>query len=221
MSDYWVSHKKYFCKYCNIYIADDVPSRRQHESGLRHKGNVERFVRGLYKEGERRKHDLEEEKREMARVEQATQAAYAQDVGAGLVKPGGSSASVATRPAPEAKKPVRKPANPYADYTTAESLGITDPDEERRNAEAERRRTQGVAGDWEVVTVGEPSTPADQEADAAVPQPGPSVGVKREAEAIPESEDTRKFRLRRRTVGVGLGEIYDPGLIPVKVKKEE
>lgn len=70
MSEYWVAHKKYFCKYCNIYIADDVPSRRQHESGLRHKGNVERFVRGLYKEGERRKHDLEEEKREMARVEQ-------------------------------------------------------------------------------------------------------------------------------------------------------
>lgn len=70
MSEYWVSHKKYFCKYCNIYIADDVPSRRQHESGLRHKGNVERFVRGLYKAGERRKQDLEEEKREMARVEQ-------------------------------------------------------------------------------------------------------------------------------------------------------
>lgn len=70
MSEYWVSHKKYFCKYCNIYIADDVPSRRQHESGLRHKGNVERFVRGLYKEGEKRKQDLEEEKREMARVEQ-------------------------------------------------------------------------------------------------------------------------------------------------------
>lgn len=70
MSEYWVSKKKYFCKYCNIYIADDVPSRRQHESGLRHKGNVERFVRGLYKTGEKRKQDLEEEKREMARVEQ-------------------------------------------------------------------------------------------------------------------------------------------------------
>ena len=69
MSEYWVSHKKYFCKYCNIYIADDAPSRRQHESGLRHKGNVERFVRGLYKSGEKRKQDLEEEKREMARVE--------------------------------------------------------------------------------------------------------------------------------------------------------
>ena len=69
MSEYWVSHKKYLCKYCNIYIADDAPSRRQHETGLRHKGNVERFVRGLYKAGEKRKQDLEEEKREIARIE--------------------------------------------------------------------------------------------------------------------------------------------------------
>ena len=69
MSEYWVSHKRYFCKYCNIYIADDAPSKRQHENGLRHKGNVERFVRGLYKAGEKRKQDLEEEKREMARIE--------------------------------------------------------------------------------------------------------------------------------------------------------
>ena len=72
MSEYWVAHKKYFCKYCNIYIADDKPSRTQHEGGLRHKGNVERFVRGLYKAGEKKKQDLEEEKREMARVERVS-----------------------------------------------------------------------------------------------------------------------------------------------------
>ncbi len=70
MSEYWVSKKKYYCKFCNIYIADDAPSRQQHENGLRHKGNKERFVRGLYKAGEKRKKDLEEEKHEMIRVEQ-------------------------------------------------------------------------------------------------------------------------------------------------------
>lgn len=69
MSEYWVSKKKYFCKYCEIYIADDVPSRQHHENGLRHKGNRERFIRGLYKDGEKRKKDSEEEKREMARIE--------------------------------------------------------------------------------------------------------------------------------------------------------
>lgn len=58
MSEYWISKKKYFCKYCDIYIADDAPSRQQHENGMRHKGNVERFIRGIYKAGEKQK-DLE------------------------------------------------------------------------------------------------------------------------------------------------------------------
>jgi hypothetical protein len=70
MSEYWISKKRYFCKYCDVYIADDVPSRQHHENGLRHKGNVERFVRGLYKAGEKRKKDADEEKREMRRIEQ-------------------------------------------------------------------------------------------------------------------------------------------------------
>ena len=69
MSEYWVSKKKYFCRYCEVYIADDVPSRQQHENGLRHKGNTERFIRNLYKTGEKRKKELDDEKREMARVE--------------------------------------------------------------------------------------------------------------------------------------------------------
>lgn len=70
MSEYWVSKKKYFCKYCETYIADDAPSRQQHENGLRHKGNLDRFIRGLYKAGEQRKKDEIEEKRELARIEQ-------------------------------------------------------------------------------------------------------------------------------------------------------
>lgn len=70
MSEYWVSKKKYFCKYCDIYIADDAPSRQHHESGMRHKGNVERYIRQIYKTGEKQKKDLEEEKREMKRIEQ-------------------------------------------------------------------------------------------------------------------------------------------------------
>lgn len=70
MSEYWVSKKKYFCKYCEIYIADDVPSRQHHENGLRHQGNRERFIRNIYKASEKKKKDSEEEKRELARVEQ-------------------------------------------------------------------------------------------------------------------------------------------------------
>lgn len=76
MSEYWVSNKKYYCTYCKIYIADDAPSRQQHENGLRHKGNKERFVRTLYKTTEKRKHDLEEEKREMIRIDQVSTVSF-------------------------------------------------------------------------------------------------------------------------------------------------
>jgi WW domain-binding protein 4 len=44
--------------------------------------------------------------------------------------------------------------------------------------------------------------------------------LKRKAEVPPE-EDTRSFKLRKKSLNPGLGEIYDPGLISIKVKKEE
>ncbi|KAK1232662.1 hypothetical protein PQX77_003197 [Marasmius sp. AFHP31] len=218
MSEYWVSKKRYFCKYCDIYIADDAPSRQQHENGLRHKGNRDRFIRGLYKEGEKKKKDLEEEKREMARVERAAQAAFSQDVGAGRAQ--AVSAPVASSSSGP-RKPATKPSDPFANYSTAASLGYTDPDAERIAAEQARKQSQGVAGEWQVVTnESESSTPtpsADAEgtdADAAVPQ-------KRPAEEPVNPEDTRHFKLQKRTLGIGLGQIYDPGVITLKPKKKE
>ncbi|KAK0195337.1 hypothetical protein F5146DRAFT_281650 [Armillaria mellea] len=225
MSEYWVSKKKYFCKYCDIYIADDAPSRQQHENGLRHKGNRDRFIRGLYKEGERRKKDQAEEQREMARVEQvcacciyslfclltlyqAAQAAFAVDVGAGFARP--STAQPSTSAAPPKPKP--KPSSVFADYSTAASLGYTDPDAERIALEAQRRRSEGVAGNWEVV---EPTPTQDTESSSAE-----VAGVKRPADDLP-SEDSRHFQLRKRTLDAGLGRIYDPGAIPIKRKKIE
>ena len=44
--------------------------------------------------------------------------------------------------------------------------------------------------------------------------------MKREADA-PLEEDSRSFKLRKKSLNPGLGEIYDPGLIPIKVKKKE
>lgn len=44
-------------------------SRRQHETGLRHIGAKERFIRDLYKTGSMAKRDKEREAQEMARIE--------------------------------------------------------------------------------------------------------------------------------------------------------
>ena len=220
MADYWVSKKKYFCKYCDIYIADDAPSRQHHESGMRHKGNLERYIRGIYKTGEKRKKDLEEEKREMAVIERAANAAYAQDVGAGLAK--GSSAPVASTSAAAARQPPPKPSNPYANYTTAAQLGFSDPDVERLAAERAVRQSQGVAGEWEVVApaplanAAEPSEEEEVKPDVEGSSATP-IGEKRPAD---DSESIHDFRFRKKRITTGLGEIYDPGVIKVKKREE-
>lgn len=100
--------------------------------------------------------------------------------------------------------------------------------------EAERRRNEGVVGDWEVITVEEPAPGAGDAgaAEVGVPSSGEAAkvastqqeaGRKREAEAPPDDDDARAFKLRRKKLAPGLGELYDPGLIPIKLKpkKEE
>jgi WW domain-binding protein 4 len=239
MSEYWVSKKRYFCKYCDVYIADDAPSRQHHENGLRHKGNVERFVRGLYKAGEKRKKDADEEKREMRRIEQvrplsfpcpflsdslaakAASAAFAQDVGAGRAQYAATTSSSAV--ASSSSQQPRKSGG-MSDYSTPESLGYTDPDIERAQAELERRRTQGIAGDWQVIE----SVPTDpppgtgegsaQHGDGVEHAEGDQEQSKKRAVPDPADEDEGRWKLRKKTTTVGLGEIYDPGIIAIKVK---
>jgi WW domain-binding protein 4 len=232
MSEYWVSKKKYFCTYCDIFIADDVPSRTHHENGMRHQGNKERFVKGLYKAGEKKKKEEEEERREMKNVDAAAMRAYALDVGAGRAGIGGSG-SGSSLPGPKAPPPPpKKPSNPYTNYTTAEFLGYKDPDAERIQAELERKRSQGAVGDWEPVpTAHSFVAPAPSGTILDVPQnlkPHPEgdaavvAGTKREAEALAvDDEDGRAWKLRKKTAQ--LTEIYDPGVIPIKLKakKEE
>lgn len=51
-------------KYCE---ADDQ-SRKQHETGLKHQGNKERFIRDLYKSGSVAKREKANAEAEMARI---------------------------------------------------------------------------------------------------------------------------------------------------------
>ncbi|KAH9159853.1 hypothetical protein EDB89DRAFT_1041945 [Lactarius sanguifluus] len=221
MSEYWVSKKRYFCKYCDTYIADDVPSRQHHENGFRHKGNVERFVRGLYKAGEKQKKDAEEEKREMMRIERAANAAFAEDVGAGRAQHA-SSSNVAPRASTSSiQKP--KKSGGISDYSTAESLGYTDPDIERARAEVERRRTQGVAGEWQLVesAPAEPSSGTSEETKPEHNTPqieGGQEAANKRPLPDPVDEEEGRWKLRKKMATVGLGEIYDPGIISIKPK---
>ncbi|KZV63364.1 hypothetical protein PENSPDRAFT_678016 [Peniophora sp. CONT] len=252
MTEFWVSQKQYFCKYCEIFIRDDAPSRRQHESGLRHQGNKERYVRNIYKQGEKKKKDEAEEKREIARIEQAANAAYAADVGSGRAGPSNVPSS-STSP-PPASKPARPVAAPstgilsshvkpsaqnkappkpttrnYDNYTSAAELGIIDPDVQRRMEEAERRREEAFVGEWTVVepTPSRAISAAPVEGDDIVKaedgaevkmEDGVEVGQKRPFPATADDDEDagHRWKLRKKTAAVGLGELYDPGVMKLK-----
>src|SRR5271154_6204238 len=131
-------------------------------------------------------------------------AAFANDISAGLVKPGSIISSHV--PAPKPQKPVPKPSDPFANYSTAKSLGYTDIDAERLKAEAEERSKRGVVGDWEVVSPALP--PVNEEA---------VVVEKRES----DFNDERSWKLNKKRKVTGLADFYDPGVIKLKAKKEE
>jgi WW domain-binding protein 4 len=80
--------------------------------------------------------------------------------------------------------------------------------------EAERRKTQGVAGEWEVVEQSKPNE-ANDEVDTTL-----ESSKKREAEGPPDSDDTRSFKLRKR-VAPSVMDDWDTDLIPIKLKKTE
>lgn len=101
------------------------------------------------------------------------------------------------------------PSNPWTNYTTAASLGYTDPDEERMKADLERRRTQGVAGEWEVV---EQPTSTKDGADV--------TPKKRDAEGPPDPEDVRGFKLRKKAAP-SVTDNWDADSIPIKLKPKK
>ncbi|KAF9952954.1 WW domain binding protein 4 [Mortierella alpina] len=110
-SEYWKSNAKFFCRFCKIYITDNKSTRNIHDSGVKHKENVERFLR----EQNQRSKDKDAEKartdKQMEAIEKAAMKQYQLDVEAGLVQPSTSTPSFPSRvetsvpvPAPATKK---------------------------------------------------------------------------------------------------------------------
>ncbi|GAA5933276.1 hypothetical protein JCM1841_006576 [Sporobolomyces salmonicolor] len=214
MSEYWVSRDKYWCRYCKIYIADDKPSRTQHETGLRHKGNYERYIRDIYKKGDRDRKDKAEEAKEIARIEAAAQLA--------MQAAGDPVASTSTSAsAPPKARPAAASSDPYANYTTAASLGIVDEEADRQAAEAELRQKEGRIGEWERVVRPKPPAPAPSGAFAAFP-PSAAAGDA-DADPKPDTEDdpkpVKKGYFTEKSLAFDDDE-FDPASVGVKLKRK-
>ncbi|OWZ27891.1 hypothetical protein LQV05_002277 [Cryptococcus neoformans] len=217
MTEYWVSKKQYWCKYCNIWIRDDAPSRRQHETGLKHIGNKERFIRDLYRGGEKAKKEKAQEAAEMARIDAAAAAAYAHDTASGAVRPS-SLASSSASPAPSssiAKARDSRPKDKFSNYSTAAQLGFVDPDAEKSAYEIEQeiKGRAGEPGQWEEVVMPSPLT----EASMSI------TGAKRNREEEDEEGEGWKFEHKgKKPVHDPYDDDWDPSSLKgLKVKKKE
>lgn len=110
-----------------------------------------------------------------------------------------------------------------SDYSTPESLGYTDPDLERARTEAQRRQTQGFAGEWEVVE-STPAEPPVSTSEETKPEPNTHQSENSQEAAMkrplpdPADDEEGRWKLRKKMATVGLGEIYDPGIISIKPK---
>ncbi|KAL7414477.1 hypothetical protein BDY24DRAFT_369652 [Mrakia frigida] len=238
MTEFWKSTKKWHCKYCDIHINDDAPSRQLHETGFRHIGNKERHLREIYKSGERKQKDADHEKKEIARMEKAAQAAYALDLASGAVLPGSSQPPPSSSSKPTAPA---KPKTKYDSYTTAADLGFTDPDavdevplDPAEEEEREKRKSEGRVGTWEVVAAPPPpaSPPPPPGADYSSAE-GSGSGSRNRGGAprvVPKGDhdddaaESRSFKFVRkdkRPLNWGMLDQEEEGEIVVKVKEKE
>ncbi|KAF9287734.1 hypothetical protein BGZ68_001343 [Mortierella alpina] len=162
MSEYWKSNAKFFCRFCKIYITDNKSTRNIHDSGVKHKENVERFLR----EQNQRSKDKDAEKartdKQMEAIEKAAMKQYQLDVEAGLVKPPTSSPvqtpvpALAPAPAPKTQDASDKvPSESKADEnegTGSNSVPVAVP-VAKATSDKPKDETVGQPGEWQTVEV--------------------------------------------------------------------
>lgn len=112
---------------------------------------------------------------------------------------------------PAGKKPTasKTSSDPFANYTTAANLGITDEDATKAKEEAEARQKEGTIGQWErVVRMPKPAPPPVPTGGAA-----PSGGAKKE-------EDGEDVKPGQAAVSASLGLGQEDAENPVEAAKK-
>jgi WW domain-binding protein 4 len=209
MTTPWISRPRWTCKYCNVTINDDVPSRSHHENGLRHKGNVERSLREAYKKSQRERADEQHAKREMGKIERLAREAHALD-GGGVA--GSSERAQAVMSSTSKKSLQWKPADRTSAYGYALPVFVdqqTKRGEERHGElqeQAEAKRREGIAGEW--LTVEQPYKPL----------PKHSESVARHAEQEPSPAEHFRVREKRGTYDDS-ADVDDLTINTIKAKK--
>ncbi|KAJ1829136.1 hypothetical protein LPJ56_000603 [Coemansia sp. RSA 2599] len=136
----WDRNTKYWCQYCQIFVHDNKSSRRMHETGAKHKENVQKYLRQIDK-GVKEKQETEAKLRsELDRIERAAAASYSRDIGA-------AEAHAIAEPEP-------------AKDTGAAKATTNDAENDKQQQDNRKKCSKpdniGVIGAWEIVEEPEP-----------------------------------------------------------------
>ncbi|KZV60514.1 hypothetical protein PENSPDRAFT_340452 [Peniophora sp. CONT] len=180
----------------------------------------------------------------MAGIEQAANAAYVADehsdapsssaspppAARPVVAPSTGVLSSHVKPSAQNKAPPKPTMRNHDNYTSAAELGIVDLDAQRRMEERRKRRPgEAFVGEWTVVesapSRGLSPAPREEREDAMKIEEGDvnledgvEVGQKRPFPATADDDEDagHRWKLRKKTATVGLGELYDPGVMKLK-----
>lgn len=148
MAEYWKSTPKYFCKHCEVYVADTKIQRANHERTAKHQVALKRFLRNIHREHEQGEREKERAKREVERLN---------GVVGSSSKPGAPSSSSSSASAAASNRP----AKPGFGAGLPPPPGLPSVEEQRREQleqlaamsvaiPQEMRGELAMAGEWEV-----------------------------------------------------------------------
>ncbi|KAJ1939245.1 WW domain binding protein 4 [Linderina macrospora] len=130
----WDRNTKYWCRYCSIFVHDNSSSRRIHESGVKHKENMQQYLRNIDENAEKAASAEAALQKQLDKIEQAASDAYSKDTGS---NPAAAASQPGTEPPPTKTTAVAAPSEPA--------------EEPEELAMDSRPADIGVVGGWEVV----------------------------------------------------------------------
>ncbi|KAJ2024793.1 hypothetical protein IWW57_003604 [Coemansia sp. S610] len=184
----WDRNTKYWCNYCKIFVYDNRTSRNLHDSGAKHKENVQRFLRQIQKDEEAKNQAEKKLSAQLKSIENAATIKYNKDIANSRPEPAPPVASKSK--ADSSAKSSDK--SPHASKRKEPEVAVAD-------AKPSRPDNMGIVGAWEVVEE------VEEEDVAITSQQQPErTQNQRGAEWLDQEEDTsdhlHEFDIKEMTV---------------------
>ncbi|KAJ2850392.1 hypothetical protein IWW36_001944 [Coemansia brasiliensis] len=184
----WDRNNKYWCDYCRIYVYDNRTSRNQHESGAKHKDNVQKYLRKMGKDADAKEQAEKQLNAQLAKIEQAAAKSFQKDMGTAHST---LAAAAPTITAPKPKSSYHKPAQSEKQSEAAAPV------------QSSRPAHMGIIGEWEVVQdpMQEASGPIAPHDDLP-PSPTGLRGEELLDEEDQQPQQMAEFEIKEKTVAV-------------------